>query len=108
MEEIGSSGNTAPEVFTHGGYDSKVDVWSFGIVLWELASSRPQDRSNPFVGLASDEFVSKAESGCRPSLAHAHQLCLGPVVEKCWSFDPLQRPTMHEVVGQLEQLCNAL
>ncbi|KAL4141330.1 hypothetical protein PRNP1_014451 [Phytophthora ramorum] len=108
LEEVGSSGYTAPEIFTHDGYDSKVDVWGFGIVLWELASASPQDRINPFIGIAGEEFVDKAQGGCRPKLVHEHQLCVGPVVEKCWAFAPSQRPNMDEVVNQLEKLCQEL
>lgn len=108
VEEVGSSGYTAPEIFTRHGYDSKVDVWSFGIVLWELASCCVQDRLNPFMGMAGDEFVTKAQGGCRPKLAHAHQVWFGPIVKKCWRFDPSQRPDMDEVVKQLEKLIGEL
>ncbi|KAJ8540753.1 hypothetical protein ON010_g12472 [Phytophthora cinnamomi] len=108
LEEVGSSGYTAPEVFAHHGYDNKVDVWSFGIVLWELASSCPQDRINPFTGMEGGEFVSKVQGGCRPKFVHAHQIRFKPVVEKCWIVNPLQRPEMDEVVKQLEKLCAEL
>ncbi|GMF80431.1 unnamed protein product [Phytophthora fragariaefolia] len=108
LEEVGSSGYTAPEIFTHRGYDSKVDVWSFGIVLWELAASCPKDRINPFMGMPGDEFVSKAQGGCRPNFTDEHQICVRSVVERCWKFDPLQRPNMNEVVEQLDKLYNEL
>ncbi|GMF45006.1 unnamed protein product [Phytophthora lilii] len=108
IEEVGSSGYTAPEIFTQQGYNSKIDVWSFGVVLWELASRCPQDRINAFMGMAGEEFVKKAKHGCRPQLAHPHQLCLRPVIEKCWRFDPSERPTMDEVVLELEALCSEL
>ncbi|OWZ12612.1 Protein kinase [Phytophthora megakarya] len=103
-EEVGSSGYTAPEIFTQNGYDEKIDVWSFGIVLWELTSSSPQTRVNPFTGMAGEEFVRKVQNGCRPSPVHPHQLFIRSVVEKCWIFDPSLRPNMAEVVNQLESL----
>src|SRR5690348_7044191 len=37
---------TAPEVFANSGYSEKCDVYSFGIVLWELAT-----RKEPYVGM---------------------------------------------------------
>lgn len=108
LEEIGSSGYTAPEIFTHLGYDNKVDVWSFGVVLWELMSSSLKERANPFTGLIGEQLVEKIRNGCRPVFAHAHQLCVRPIVEKCWILDPSQRPNMTEVVEDLETLCNKL
>ncbi|KAG1696520.1 hypothetical protein DVH05_018170 [Phytophthora capsici] len=105
LEEVGSLGYTAPEIFVHKGYDNKVDVWSFGIVLWELASSSSQNRVNPLTGMVGEEYVSKVQSGCRPNFVHTHQLCIKPIVEKCWKFDPSQRPGMDEVVTELENLC---
>ncbi|KAF1794011.1 protein of unknown function DUF4460 [Phytophthora cactorum] len=108
LGEVGSSGYTAPEIFTHHGYDSKVDVWSFGIVLWELTSSSLHNRVNPFTGMTGEEFVSKVQSGCRPNFVHTHQLCVKPIVEKCWILDPSQRPNMDEVVSELEKLCTEL
>ncbi|KAE8964537.1 hypothetical protein PF011_g28630 [Phytophthora fragariae] len=108
QEEVGSSGYTAPEIFTRHGYDSKVDVWSFGIVLWELASSCLKDRINPFMGMAGEEFVTKVQDGCRPKLAHPHQIWFGSIVEKCWRFDPSQRPCMNEVIKQLEKISDEL
>ncbi|KAG6942574.1 hypothetical protein JG688_00018115 [Phytophthora aleatoria] len=108
LGEVGSSGYTAPEIFTHHGYDSKVDVWSFGIVLWELTSSSLHNRVNPFTGMTGEEFVSKVQSGCRPNFVHTHQLCVKPIAEKCWILDPSQRPNMDEVVSELEKLCTEL
>ncbi|KAL3668587.1 hypothetical protein V7S43_006669 [Phytophthora oleae] len=108
LEEVGSSGYTAPEIFMNHGYDNKVDVWSFGIVLWELSSSSSQNRINPLTGMVGEEYVGKVRSGCRPNFVHTHQLCIKPIVEKCWNFDPLQRPSMEEVVTELERLCHEL
>ena len=37
-DEVGTSGWTAPEVFSDNGYGLEADVWSFGVLLWELLS----------------------------------------------------------------------
>ena len=37
-DEVGTSGWTAPEVFSDSGYGLEADVWSFGVLLWELLS----------------------------------------------------------------------
>lgn len=114
MDEAGSSGYTAPEVFAGRGYGRKADVWSFAIVLWEVfaSSSRPD---NPFVGMDSDEFVRRASEGVRPDATHlgdAHRhdpsqttkSAFRRVIEACWAFNPAGRPTMDEVVRMMEQI----
>ncbi|KAL7686910.1 putative serine/threonine-protein kinase YKL116C, predicted [Plasmopara halstedii] len=107
-DETGSSGYTAPEIFTRLGYDNKIDVWSFGVVLWELMSASLQDRANCFTGLTGEEFVRKVQGGCRPIFSYAHQVSTRVIVEKCWLLDPSQRPNMNEVVKELETLCTEL
>lgn len=36
----------APEVISNQNYTEKADVFSFGIILWEIASREPPYRSN--------------------------------------------------------------
>lgn len=100
------------------GYTSKVDIWSFSIVLWELlhsASSEDetsQDNhklANPFVGLASDKFVELARSGVRPSCnLRDVDSRFEILLQKCWHFDPAERPSMSDVVTQLQAIMASL
>jgi len=47
---IGTPAWMAPEILASQNYDEKVDVYSFGIVLWELLTrSAPFDGVNPFL-----------------------------------------------------------
>ncbi|DAZ97691.1 TPA: hypothetical protein N0F65_009692 [Lagenidium giganteum] len=96
FEEVGSSGYTAPEVFLPDGYQEKVDVWSFGVVLWELTCASPEWRrqSNPLRGLSGDAMVAMAREGVRPALdprdRHQTQYFRG-LLEQCWQWEPVPR-----------------
>lgn len=104
MDETGSSGYTAPEVFSHTGYTHKIDVWSFALVLWEMllpASSRPH---NPFAGMTGDELIQCAREGLRPDTSFLANNPFRPVIEACWAFEPELRPEMKEVAVVLTRI----
>ncbi|GLD96320.1 hypothetical protein PINS_up005003 [Pythium insidiosum] len=104
FEEIGSSGYTAPEVFQPSGYDARADVWSLGVVLWELlVDSRER---NPFVGRAGDDVLRLVHEGVRPSCADA-PAPLVALLQACWLVDPSQRPTAHEVAQALQAIARS-
>ena len=55
-EEIGTSGYTAPEIFDPKSYNLSADVFSMGILLWDIFFAEGQE--NPLVGLDPDDVVS--------------------------------------------------
>ncbi|XP_053124633.1 ephrin type-A receptor 10 isoform X2 [Hemicordylus capensis] len=92
----------APEAVQHGRFSSASDVWSFGIVMWEVMSygERPYwDMSNQDVIKAiEDGFRLPAPVNCQPAL---HQLMLD-----CWQKDCGERPTfshLHSTLGKMLQ-----
>jgi serine/threonine protein kinase len=57
MKEIaGTPQYMAPEVFKRSNYDEKVDVWSYGMVVWTLISEK-----KPFPTLRNDELKEHFE-----------------------------------------------
>jgi len=50
---------TAPEVFDHGKISIQSDVWSFGVLLWELFSYGKR----PYPGISNKEIVSSVQTG---------------------------------------------
>ena len=91
---------TAPEILKEQPYDLKVDVYSFAIVLWEIAT-----RQVPFADISSAWAVRQAVvDGERPPIPeHAPPQYLS-LMTICWSESPIARPTFAEAVRQLEYL----
>ncbi|CAJ0927617.1 unnamed protein product, partial [Mesorhabditis belari] len=82
---------TAPEAATYGNYTVKSDVWSYGILIYEMMT-RGQD---PYPGMPySLELIRKVEHGYRMPLPRG---CPGniytEVMLKCWEKNPERRPT---------------
>jgi hypothetical protein len=97
----------APEVFRGDqNYTSAVDVYSFGMVLWEMAA-----RKTPWAGeLPSEqagffEALNRAlQRGQRPAISDdvmAEHGAFVAVMQQCWAGDPVDRPTFSEVSTQL-------
>ncbi|XP_051918414.1 ephrin type-A receptor 6-like isoform X1 [Hippocampus zosterae] len=91
---------TAPEAIAYGKFSSVSDVWSFGIVMWEVMSygERPYwEMSNQDVILSMEEgYRLPAPMGCPVTL---HQLML-----HCWQKEPSQRPRFNNVLCFLDKL----
>ncbi len=103
-ETCGTRRYMAPEVALKLGYGKEVDVYSFGMLLWEICVLE-----KPFDSIQSvEEFHDLVVlCGKRPSL-HSDPLwtpSLKHLMSRCWSTDPLDRPTMVEVKTML---CNVL
>nr|XP_040060189.1 ephrin type-A receptor 6-like [Gasterosteus aculeatus aculeatus] len=91
---------TAPEAIAYGKFSSVSDVWSYGIVMWEVMSygERPYwEMSNQDVILSIDEgYRLPAPMGCPVTL---HQLML-----HCWQKESNQRPRFNTVLSFLDKL----
>ncbi|XP_041867481.1 ephrin type-A receptor 7-like [Melanotaenia boesemani] len=90
---------TAPEAIQFHRFSSASDVWSFGIVMWEVMSfgERPYwDMGNQDVIKAiEDGFRLPAPVNCPP---HLHQLMLD-----CWQKERTERPSFSHVHSALSQ-----
>uniref|UniRef100_A0A8C6S8S9 receptor protein-tyrosine kinase n=1 Tax=Neogobius melanostomus TaxID=47308 RepID=A0A8C6S8S9_9GOBI len=91
---------TAPEAIAYGKFSTASDVWSYGIVMWEVMSygERPYwEMSNQDVILSIEEgYRLPAPMGCPVTL---HQLML-----HCWQKDAGQRPCFTDVLSFLDKL----
>ncbi|KAH8311761.1 hypothetical protein KR044_007924, partial [Drosophila immigrans] len=92
----GTFGYMAPEVSINGKYTEKCDVFSFGIIFWELLSEKKP--FNEFKDLNPLAIQSKIINGVRPNLndikTYKDSDCIKATIENCWDRDPENRPTM--------------
>ncbi|NWW33635.1 EPHAA protein, partial [Panurus biarmicus] len=95
---------SAPEAVQYHHFSPASDVWSFGIVMWEVMSygERPYwDMSHQDVLKAvEDGFRLPAPANCQPPL---HQLMLN-----CWQKDHSQRPKFSQIHNALSKLVQSL
>ncbi|XP_051908086.1 ephrin type-A receptor 7 isoform X2 [Hippocampus zosterae] len=91
---------TAPEAIQFRKFTSASDVWSYGVVMWEVMSfgERPYwDMSNQDVMKALEEsYRLPAPMDCAPGL---HQLMLD-----CWKKDRGERPKFDQIISILDKM----
>lgn len=103
-ESYNMTGNTgtiaymAPEVALRKAYSEKVDIYSFGMILWQLLSS-----DIPFRGMTKDEHMNNVvKGGQRPRISDELPLLLIRLIERCWHADPVKRPSAREILDVLD------
>lgn len=97
----GSAAWMAPEVFESSTYTEKCDIFSFGIILWEVLTRR-----KPFEDCGPPAFciMWAVHQGKRPPLIRGCPAILEELMVSCWSKHAEQRPPMSEVEKIMEHL----
>ncbi|KAF6155843.1 hypothetical protein GIB67_039174 [Kingdonia uniflora] len=98
-EDPGTYRWMAPEMIKRKSYGRKVDVYSFGLVLWEMVAGHlPYEDLTPIQ--AAYAVVSK---NCRPVIPKTCPPALRVLVEQCWTLHSDKRPEFWQIVKVLEQ-----
>ncbi|XP_020088658.1 serine/threonine-protein kinase STY17-like isoform X6 [Ananas comosus] len=97
--ETGTYRWMAPEVINHKHYDFKADVFSFAIVLWELATSKV-----PYENLTPLQAALGVRLGMRPELPNDRHPRLLDLMQRCWQENPDIRSSFPEILIELEEL----
>jgi serine/threonine protein kinase len=87
----------APEVFERRTYDEKVDVYSFGIILWEMIATKI-----PFYNESNEEIQNKVLNNLRPTIPPHCPQPIANLINDCWGRDPHLRPNFTEICRRLE------
>jgi len=98
--ETGSLRYMAPEVADALPYNHKVDVYSFGIILWELIAGK-----KPFYGLNREMFYERVvHDGERPPMNKKWPIDFTTLLRDCWSANMENRPTFSSIVERIDSL----
>ncbi|GFS46352.1 protein kinase superfamily protein [Actinidia rufa] len=94
----------APEMIKRKSYGRKVDVYSFGLILWEMVTGTiPYEDMSPIQ--AAFAVVNK---NLRPAIPEDCPPAMRALIEQCWSLQPEKRPDFWQVVKVLEQFESSL
>ncbi|XP_038123051.1 LOW QUALITY PROTEIN: mitogen-activated protein kinase kinase kinase 7 [Culex quinquefasciatus] len=97
----GSAAWMAPEVFEGSTYTEKCDVFSWGIILWEVIA-----REQPFRSIENSYAIMwRVHQGTRPPPIEDCPRPIAQLMTSCWNQNPTKRPSMQEVVDTMNQLC---
>jgi len=96
----GSLRYMAPEVGLNKPYNEKVDIYSFGVILWQLISGLL-----PFKGIRKDDFMDVVMiGGERPYIRSNLPKELKGLIASCWQENFSQRPSAPELCSSLEAI----
>ncbi|THU60520.1 hypothetical protein C4D60_Mb07t13650 [Musa balbisiana] len=96
--ETGTYRWMAPEMIQHRPYNQKVDVYSFGIVLWELITGML-----PFPNMTAVQAAfAVVNKGVRPVIPQDCLPALNEIMTRCWDANPDVRPSFSEIIRMLQ------
>ncbi|KAJ1278569.1 hypothetical protein BS78_04G089600 [Paspalum vaginatum] len=90
----------APEVLRNEPSNEKCDVYSFGVILWELATMRvPWSGLNPMQVVGAVGFQNR-----RLDIPKEVDPQVASIISSCWDNDPSKRPSFSQLLSPLKQL----
>ena len=102
----GSLRYMAPEVARHQHYNHKCEVYSFGVIMFEIIEQKlPFDRKNPRIMM---EEVFSNNHWREPLNKIYWPFGLDELIERCWHQDIDKRPEFSEIVEKLTEVAKAV
>ena len=93
-KSFGTASCMAPEEHRNEVISPAVDVYSYGVMLWEMLT-----HGIPFEGRDPVQIIyAVAMKGERPVIPEGTPSALETLIERCWAQDPTDRPTFAEIV----------
>ncbi|XP_006641920.2 ephrin type-A receptor 8 [Lepisosteus oculatus] len=91
---------TAPEAIAYRKFSSASDVWSYGVVMWEIMSYGER----PYWNLTNRDVIKSVEEGYRLPAPMGCPGALHTLMLDCWQKDRNERPKFCQIVGVLDKL----
>nr|XP_013009826.1 fibroblast growth factor receptor 3 isoform X13 [Cavia porcellus] len=90
----------APEALFDRVYTHQSDVWSFGVLLWEIFTLG----GSPYPGIPVEELFKLLKEGHRMDKPANCTQDLYMIMRECWHAVPSQRPTFKQLVEDLDRI----
>lgn len=90
----------APECIYFFKFDSKSDVWSYGVTLWEAMSYG----AKPYRGMKGAQIVEMIDQDRRLEKPDKCPQAMYDLILKCWQRKSEDRPTFQQIVQQMSKL----
>ncbi|XP_036322779.1 tyrosine-protein kinase Fer-like [Rhagoletis pomonella] len=91
---------TAPEALNFGKYTSLCDVWSYGILMWEIFSKG----DTPYSGMSNSRARERIDAGYRMPAPENTPPEMYRLMLKCWSAEADARPHFDEIYNVVDAL----
>ncbi|GES78394.1 kinase-like domain-containing protein [Rhizophagus clarus] len=89
----------APEVISGKETTFASDIYSIGILMWEISSGQP-----PFLCKHNYDLAIKIINGMRPKIIPGTPLKYKELMEQCWDADPTKRPNAITLIKELSNI----
>eukprot|EP01105_Mastigella_eilhardi_P020834 TRINITY_DN4_c0_g1_i3.p1 TRINITY_DN4_c0_g1~~TRINITY_DN4_c0_g1_i3.p1 ORF type:complete len:396 (-),score=77.15 TRINITY_DN4_c0_g1_i3:57-1172(-) len=93
----------APEVLIHSEHTKATDIYSYGVVMWEVVTG-----DTPFKGVEAAHLLDMILEGQRPEIPHPLPIWYPPayikLMQECWLTEPADRPNSMTVVTHIQAM----
>ncbi|XP_051979735.1 megakaryocyte-associated tyrosine-protein kinase-like [Xyrauchen texanus] len=90
---------TAPEALKNKKFSTHSDVWSYGVLLWEIFSYGRQ----PYPKMSVSEVRERVDQGYRMEPPDECPPDIYIIMISCWNTEPKKRPSFHKLRDRLEK-----
>jgi serine/threonine protein kinase len=95
-----STCTSAPEILQKNPYTEKADVYSYGVMLWEILTRKLPFDSYTFQHQVEDDVIR----GIRPDIPEDCPPVYMKLIRDCWDANPRVRPSFHTIVEILVKM----
>ncbi|KAK7792067.1 hypothetical protein R5R35_007100 [Gryllus longicercus] len=94
---------TAPEALNFGKYTSLCDVWSYGVLAWEIFARG----GTPYSGMSNSKAREKIDAGYRMPAPEGCPDEMYRLMLRCWEYEPENRPHFEQIYLVVDTLFGA-